>query len=233
MMRKSLLVLVLMATGWSQRMPGRTPSQKRSPTQSGTSPIPPDRRPSRLRHQRGHVDECGRQPGRHAGRLRPARRCLSHADRRRGGARQAPHERAHVRHAASLAPMANASRSRATVTGCGTSGRWTSTRTPGRSRASGAGSSTVRRGRRMAATSTARRHFVKERSLGAGEIWMYHSGPSDGLQVTERTGWQKDAGEPDISPDGSTLYYSKDVTRPAGVRQGPQRGTIYAIIARI
>ena len=59
----------------------------------------------------------------------------------------------------------------------------------------------------------ARRHFVKERSLGAGEIWMYHSaGPGDGLQVTERTGWQKDAGEPDISPDGSTLYYSKDVT---------------------
>src|SRR5688572_20382891 len=30
----------------------------------------------------------------------------------------------------------------------------------------------------------ARRHFVKERSLGAGEIWMYHSsGASDGLQV--------------------------------------------------
>ena len=59
----------------------------------------------------------------------------------------------------------------------------------------------------------ARRHFVKERSLGAGEIWMYHTaGPGDGLQVTERNGWQKDAGEPDISPDGSTLFYSKDVT---------------------
>ncbi|MGH9329534.1 MAG: TolB family protein, partial [Vicinamibacterales bacterium] len=43
----------------------------------------------------------------------------------------------------------------------------------------------------------ARRHFVRERSLGAGEIWMFHaSGPSDGLQVTERTGWQKDNGEP-------------------------------------
>jgi Tol biopolymer transport system component len=59
----------------------------------------------------------------------------------------------------------------------------------------------------------ARRHFVKERSLGAGEIWMYHSaGESDGLQVTERTGWQKDNGEPEISPDGRYLYYSKDVT---------------------
>ena len=54
---------------------------------------------------------------------------------------------------------------------------------------------------------------------------MYHSaGPSDGLQVTERTGWQKDAGEPDISPDGSTLYYSKDVTRPdLRVRKDPKR----------
>ena len=72
----------------------------------------------------------------------------------------------------------------------------------------------------------ARRHFVKERSLGAGEIWMYHSaGPSDGLQVTERTGWQKDAGEPDISPDGNTLYYSKDVTpgQTLRVQQGPER----------
>ena len=72
----------------------------------------------------------------------------------------------------------------------------------------------------------ARRHFVAERSLGAGEIWMYHSsGPSDGLQVTERTGWQKDNGEPDISPDGRYLYYSKDVTPGADLRiqQGSER----------
>ena len=80
----------------------------------------------------------------------------------------------------------------------------------------------------------ARRHFVKERSLGAGEIWMYHSsGPSDGLQVTERTGWQKDAGEPDISPDGNTLYYSKDVTPGQTFEYNKDpNGTIYAIIRR-
>ena len=80
----------------------------------------------------------------------------------------------------------------------------------------------------------ARRHFVKERSLGAGEIWMYHSaGPGDGLQVTERTGWQKDAGEPDISPDGSTLYYSKDVTPGQTFEYNKDpNGTIYAIIRR-
>jgi imidazolonepropionase-like amidohydrolase/Tol biopolymer transport system component len=80
----------------------------------------------------------------------------------------------------------------------------------------------------------ARRHFVKERSLGAGEIWMYHSaGAGDGLQVTERTGWQKDAGEPDISPDGSTLYYSKDVTPGQTFEYNKDpNGTVYAIMRR-
>ena len=80
----------------------------------------------------------------------------------------------------------------------------------------------------------ARRHFVKERSLGAGEIWMYHaSGASDGLQVTERTGWQKDNGEPEISPDGRYLYYSKDVTPGLTFEYNKDpNGTIYAIMRR-
>jgi imidazolonepropionase-like amidohydrolase/Tol biopolymer transport system component len=80
----------------------------------------------------------------------------------------------------------------------------------------------------------ARRHFVAERSLGAGEIWMYHSsGPSDGLQVTERTGFQKDNGEPDISPDGRYLYYSKDVTPGLTFEYNKDpNGTIYAVMRR-
>jgi imidazolonepropionase-like amidohydrolase/Tol biopolymer transport system component len=80
----------------------------------------------------------------------------------------------------------------------------------------------------------ARRHFVKERSLGAGEIWMYHAfGASDGLQVTERTGWQKDNGEPDVSPDGRYLYYSKDVTPGQTFEYNKDpNGTIYAIMRR-
>jgi imidazolonepropionase-like amidohydrolase/Tol biopolymer transport system component len=80
----------------------------------------------------------------------------------------------------------------------------------------------------------ARRHFVKERSLGAGEIWMYHaSGASDGLQVTERTGWQKDNGEPDIAPDGRYLYYSKDVTPGQTFEYNKDpNGTIYAVMRR-
>ncbi|MEE8147923.1 MAG: hypothetical protein V3T24_09985, partial [Longimicrobiales bacterium] len=56
-----------------------------------------------------------------------------------------------------------------------------------------------------------RKHFVDTRSLGAGEVWMYHVNGGRGLQVTERNGWQKDQGEPAISPDGKTLYYSRNV----------------------
>ncbi len=56
-----------------------------------------------------------------------------------------------------------------------------------------------------------RKHFVERRSLGAGEVWMYHQSGGGGLQVIERNGWQKDLGEPSISPDGTYLYYSRNV----------------------
>ncbi len=79
----------------------------------------------------------------------------------------------------------------------------------------------------------ARHHFVQQRSLGAGEIWMYHIGGSGGLQVTEKTTWQKDAGEPSISPDGRYLYYSKDVTPSATFEYNKDpNGAIYAIVRR-
>jgi imidazolonepropionase-like amidohydrolase/Tol biopolymer transport system component len=79
----------------------------------------------------------------------------------------------------------------------------------------------------------ARRHFVKERSGGAGEVWMYHAGGGEGLQVTEKNGWQKDAGEPAISPDGRYLYYSKDITPGQNFEYDKNPyGTIYGIIRR-
>ena len=79
----------------------------------------------------------------------------------------------------------------------------------------------------------ARRHFVKERSLGAGEIWMFHANGSEGLQVTERNGFQKDAGEPAVSSDGKYLYYSKDVTPGQTFEYNKDpNGLIYAIIQR-
>ena len=79
----------------------------------------------------------------------------------------------------------------------------------------------------------ARRHFVRQRSLGAGEIWQFHVSGGDGLQVTDKNGWQKDQGEPAISPDGRVLYYSKDVTPGESFEYNKDPfGTIYAIIRR-
>ncbi len=79
----------------------------------------------------------------------------------------------------------------------------------------------------------ARHHFVKERSLGAGEIWMYHASGSEGLQVTEKTSWQKDQGEPAVSPNGRYLYFSKDVTpgQTFEYDKNPYQA-IYAVIER-
>jgi Tol biopolymer transport system component len=58
----------------------------------------------------------------------------------------------------------------------------------------------------------ARKHFTSERSLGAGEMWLYHRTGGDGLQMTKKRTDQKDTGEPVFSPDGQHLYFSDDVT---------------------
>jgi imidazolonepropionase-like amidohydrolase/Tol biopolymer transport system component len=57
-----------------------------------------------------------------------------------------------------------------------------------------------------------RKHFTSTRSLGAGEIWLYHRSGGGGLQVTEKPNDQKDVGEPAFSPDGRYVYYSQDTT---------------------
>jgi imidazolonepropionase-like amidohydrolase/Tol biopolymer transport system component len=57
-----------------------------------------------------------------------------------------------------------------------------------------------------------RKHFTSARSLGAGEIWMYHRSGGGGVQMTERRTQQKDTGEPAFSPDGRYLYFSDDAT---------------------
>ncbi|MBW8305036.1 MAG: amidohydrolase family protein [Brevundimonas sp.] len=58
----------------------------------------------------------------------------------------------------------------------------------------------------------ARKHFTSARSLGAGELWMYHRTGGGGVQMTERRTPQKDTGEPAFSPDGRYLYFSDDAT---------------------
>ena len=59
----------------------------------------------------------------------------------------------------------------------------------------------------------ARKHFTSNRSLGAGEMWIYHiAGGGDGVQLTKRKNDQQDAGEPNVSPDGKYVYFSEDVS---------------------
>lgn len=57
----------------------------------------------------------------------------------------------------------------------------------------------------------ARKHFSSTRSLGAGEMWMYHISGGSGIQLTTRKNDQQDVNEPSISKDGRYLYYSEDV----------------------
>ena len=57
----------------------------------------------------------------------------------------------------------------------------------------------------------ARKHFTSARSLGAGEMWMYHISGGKGLQLTKRKNDQQDVNEPNLSPDGRYLYFCEDM----------------------
>lgn len=57
----------------------------------------------------------------------------------------------------------------------------------------------------------AKKHFTSQRSLGAGEVWMYHKTGGTGEQIIKRKNDQQDVGEPHVSPDGRYIYYSEDV----------------------
>lgn len=63
----------------------------------------------------------------------------------------------------------------------------------------------------------ARKHFTSRRSLGSGEMWLYHKSGVDGsaqggIQLTQKPNEQQDVNEPVYSPDGKYLYYSQDAT---------------------
>lgn len=58
----------------------------------------------------------------------------------------------------------------------------------------------------------ARKHFTGMRSLGSGEIWMYHKTGGKGVQLNKRPNEQKDLGEPVYTPDGRHVLFSRDST---------------------
>ena len=61
----------------------------------------------------------------------------------------------------------------------------------------------------------ARKHFTSGRSLGAGEVWMYHASgqAKSGLQITKQKNDQQDQGnEIAVSPDGRYVYFSEDMS---------------------
>ena len=60
----------------------------------------------------------------------------------------------------------------------------------------------------------ARKHFTTQRSLGTGELWLYSLAGGSGAALVERKSkaLQKELGEPVYSPDGSAVYYTRNVT---------------------
>jgi imidazolonepropionase-like amidohydrolase/Tol biopolymer transport system component len=60
----------------------------------------------------------------------------------------------------------------------------------------------------------ARKHFTTARSLGTGEVWLYHVGGGDGVLLVKRADekLQKELGEPAFTPDGTGIYYTRNVS---------------------
>lgn len=59
-----------------------------------------------------------------------------------------------------------------------------------------------------------RKHFTTGRSLGTGEIWLYHLGGGDGVRLVKKPNetYQKELGEPVFAPGGKALYFSRNTT---------------------
>ncbi|MEE2888090.1 MAG: amidohydrolase family protein [Planctomycetota bacterium] len=76
-----------------------------------------------------------------------------------------------------------------------------------------------------------RKHFTARRSLGAGELWMYPIAGGSGIQLTKKTSDQHDTGEPEVSPDGRYLYFSRDVSPGSTFEYNRDpNGVIYAVL---
>ncbi|MFN3387833.1 MAG: amidohydrolase [Allosphingosinicella sp.] len=78
----------------------------------------------------------------------------------------------------------------------------------------------------------ARKHFTTTRSLGTGELWLYHLAGGNGVALVQRPNpqHQKELGEPTFTPDGSALYFTRNTTPGSIFEYAEDSNTaIYAI----
>jgi Tol biopolymer transport system component/imidazolonepropionase-like amidohydrolase len=76
----------------------------------------------------------------------------------------------------------------------------------------------------------ARKHFRNTRSLGAGEMWLYHTAGGNGLKLTDRRNWEQNATEPVVSPDGRYIYFTEDVAPGNGFQYNRDpHGVVYVV----
>ena len=75
-----------------------------------------------------------------------------------------------------------------------------------------------------------RKHFRNTRSLGSGEMWLYHSAGGNGLKLTDRRNWEQNATEPIVSNDGRYVYFTEDVSPGGGFQYNRDaHGQIYVV----
>lgn len=60
----------------------------------------------------------------------------------------------------------------------------------------------------------AKKHFTTGRSLGTGEVWLYHVSGGNGVVLVKKPNeqHQKELGEPIYAPDGKHIYFTRNVT---------------------
>ncbi|MEW5683441.1 MAG: amidohydrolase family protein [Pseudomonadota bacterium] len=60
----------------------------------------------------------------------------------------------------------------------------------------------------------AKKHFTTGRSLGTGEVWLYHVSGGAGVPLVKKPNerHQKELGEPTYSPDGKSILYTRNIT---------------------
>ncbi len=77
-----------------------------------------------------------------------------------------------------------------------------------------------------------RKSFYSTRSIAAGEIWMFHRGGGNGVNLVKRPNGvrdQKNRAEPVFSPDGRYVYYSTDTT--SGVTWQYNKNSVGSVFA--